>query len=72
MLVPVLMMTYGLKRKGVNRSGAVLGLIIGMILSLASHAFLASLAAFFFSASRVTRFREHRKRKLEADFKGGK
>lgn len=70
-LVPVLLAAYGLRRKGVNRSGAILGLIIAVILSLASHAFLATLATFFLSSSRITRFREHKKRKLEADFKGG-
>lgn len=70
-LVPVLLMVYGLKRKGVNRSGAALGLIIAIILSLASHAFLACLAIFFFSSSRVTKFRGHLKRKIENDFKGG-
>lgn len=69
--MPLLMMSYGYKRKGVNRSGAILGLIVGIILSLASHAFLASLATFFFSSSRATRFREHKKRKIEVDFKGG-
>lgn len=71
-LVPILLMSYGLKRKGVNYSGATLGLVIAITLSLANHAFLACLAAFFFSSSRVTKFRSNMKRKLEADFKGGK
>lgn len=71
-LVPILLMAYGMKRKAVNRSGAVLGLIVAITLSLANHAFLACLATFFFSSSRVTKFRSHLKRKFEADFKGGK
>lgn len=70
-LVPVLLMVYGLKRKGVDRSGAALGLIVAITLSLASHAFLACLAVFFFTSSRVTKFRGHLKRKIESDFKGG-
>lgn len=70
-LVPVLLMVYGLKRKGVNRSGATLGLVVAITLSIASHAFLACLATFFFSSSRVTRYRDHMKRKIESDFKGG-
>lgn len=70
-LVPILLMSYGLKRKGVNKSGAALGLFVAIILSLANHAFLACLAIFFFSSSRVTKFRGHLKRKFEADFKGG-
>lgn len=70
-LVPVLLAAYGLRRKSVNRSGAILGFIIAVILSLASHAFLAILATFFLSSSRITRFREQQKRKFDADFKGG-
>lgn len=65
-------MLYGLKRKGVNRSGAALGLIVAIILSIASHAFLACLATFFFTSSRATKYRSHLKRKIENDFKGGK
>lgn len=64
-------MAYGMKRKAVNHSGAALGLVIAIILSLASHAFLACLATFFFSSSRITKFRSHMKRKIESDFKGG-
>lgn len=69
--MPILLMAYGLKRKGVNYSGAALGLIIAVTLSLANHAFLACLATFFFSSSRVTKFRSHLKRKIEVNFKGG-
>lgn len=64
-------MAYGLKRKAVNYNGAALGLIIAIALSLANHAFLACLATFFFTSSRVTKFRGHLKRKIESDFKGG-
>ncbi|XP_058066705.1 transmembrane protein 19 [Anopheles bellator] len=70
-LVPVLLMVYGLRRKGVNRSGALLGLLCAIILSISSHAFLACLAAFFFSSSRATKFRGHLKRKIEEDFRDG-
>lgn len=70
-LTPILLMMYGLKRKGVNKSGAALGLICAIILSISSHAFLACLATFFFSSSRATKFRAHMKRKIEEDFKGG-
>uniref|UniRef100_A0A2M4AUL5 Transmembrane protein 19 n=1 Tax=Anopheles triannulatus TaxID=58253 RepID=A0A2M4AUL5_9DIPT len=70
-LVPVLLMVYGWRRKGVNRSGAVLGLICAIILAIASHAYLACLAAFFFSSSRATKFRGHIKRQFEEDFREG-
>lgn len=64
-------MFYGLKRKSVNKSGAVLGLFVAIILSIANHAFLASLITFFFSSSRATKFRSNLKIKLEDDFKEG-
>lgn len=70
-LAPIALMLYALKRKGVNRSGAVLGLVVAFILSIASHAFFASLAVFFFTSSRATKFRSHLKRKIEKDFKEG-
>ncbi|XP_058838169.1 transmembrane protein 19 [Topomyia yanbarensis] len=70
-LAPILLMMYGLKRKGVNKSGAALGLFCAIILSISSHAFLVCLATFFFTSSRATKFRCHLKRKLEIDFRGG-
>lgn len=71
-LIPILLMFYGLKRKAVNYNGAALGVIVGITLSLANHAFLACLATFFFSSSRVTKYRSQMKRKIEIDFQGGK
>lgn len=62
---------YGLKRKGVNSSGAVFGLITAIILSIASHMFLTCLATFFFTSSKATKFGTNFKRKIESNFKGG-
>lgn len=64
-------MVYGLKRKGVDKSGAALGFIIAVVLSISSHAFLASLATFFFTSSRATKFRSKIKAKIEEEFKEG-
>lgn len=69
-IVPLMLMTYGLRRGGVNKSGACFGLLIAIILSLASHAFLASLAMFYFTSSKATKFRGKEKAKFEDDFKG--
>ncbi|XP_075164656.1 transmembrane protein 19 [Haematobia irritans] len=69
--VPFLMMVVALKRKSVNKSGAALGIITAIILSIANHAFFASLATFFFTSSKATKFRSHMKRKIEKDFKEG-
>lgn len=64
-------MVVALKRKSVNKSGAALGILVAVILSISNHAFFASLAAFFFTSSRATKFRSHIKRKIEKDFKEG-
>ena len=64
-------MAYGLKKKGVNKSGAMFGLIVAIILSIASHAFLACLFTFFFSSSKATKFRSKMKAKIEEEFKEG-
>jgi uncharacterized membrane protein len=64
-------MIYGYRRKSVNESGAVTGLICAATLSLASFSYLIALAAFFFSSSRATKFRENEKKKIEKDFKSG-
>lgn len=64
-------MLYGLRRKGVNASGAIAGLLFAIILSIASHTFLACLATFFFSSSRATKFRAAQKARFEVDHKAG-
>lgn len=70
-VITLLLMLYGLKRKGVSRSGAVLGFIVGLLLALANHAYLACLVTFFLSSSRATKFRSSEKRTFEEEFKGG-
>ncbi|XP_061393808.1 transmembrane protein 19 isoform X2 [Musca vetustissima] len=70
-LAPFMLMVVALKRKSVNKSGAALGIIVAIILSISNHAFFASLAVFFFTSSRATKFRSHMKRKIEKDFKEG-
>jgi uncharacterized membrane protein len=70
-LVPMLMMLYGYRRNSVNASGAALGLMMGIILSIANHAFLVSLATFFFTSSRATKVGQKLKKKIEIDFKEG-
>lgn len=64
-------MVYGYKRKSVNLSGAIFGLSIAHILSIASPVYLLILATFFFSSSRATKYRQDFKRKIEKDFKIG-
>jgi uncharacterized membrane protein len=65
------MCVYGYKRKSVNTSGAVFGIIVAIILTVASPVYMVSLAAFFFSSSKATKYRQDVKMKIEKDFKVG-
>lgn len=70
-LLPMMLMLYALKRKSVCKSGAILGIIVAFILSIANHAFFVCLVVFFFSSSKATKFRSQIKKKFEKDFKDG-
>lgn len=66
-----MMCVYGYKKKSVNASGAVFGIIVALLLTVASPVYLVTLAAFFFSSSKATKYRQDVKRKIEKDFKVG-
>ncbi|XP_017877632.1 transmembrane protein 19 isoform X2 [Ceratina calcarata] len=68
---PLFMAFWGLRRKSVDVSGAILGLFIGFVLTLTSFTHVACLFAFFVTSSKATKFRSHLKRKLESGFKEG-
>lgn len=70
-IIPLAITMWGLRKKSLDKTGAVLGLFIGFILTLTSYTFLACLFTFFLSSSKATKFRAHKKRKLEEDFKEG-
>lgn len=64
-------MIYGYKKRSVNRSGAIFGILIALLLAFASPIYLVILAAFFFSSSKATKYRQDFKKKIEKDFKIG-
>lgn len=64
-------MVYGYKKRSVNRSGAIFGIIVALLLTYASPIYLLALAAFFFSSSKATKYRQDIKKKIEKDFKVG-
>lgn len=70
-LIPIPIAVFGYKKKSVNLSGALLGMVVAFILTLSNYCFLADLLVFFLSSSKATRFRPHLKRKFEEDFKEG-
>ncbi|KAI5745396.1 hypothetical protein M8J76_010698 [Diaphorina citri] len=70
-LIPIVIATWGLKRKSLTLSGALLGVVVGFVLTISSYAFLSCLMVFFVTSSRVTKFRSNIKRQIEEDFKEG-
>ncbi|KAK1128156.1 hypothetical protein K0M31_003643 [Melipona bicolor] len=70
-LLPIFMAFWGLRRKSVDISGAILGLFVGFVLTLSSFSHVACLFAFLVSSTKATKFRATEKKKIEADFKEG-
>ncbi|KAL0117308.1 hypothetical protein PUN28_010275 [Cardiocondyla obscurior] len=70
-IIPLMFAFWGLRKKSLDISGAILGFLMGFVLTLSSFAHLVALMAFFVTGSKVTKFRSMQKKKLEADFKEG-
>lgn len=64
-------MYVGLRRRSVNLSGGILGVIMAFFLCLANHAFFVDLVVFFFTSSWATKFRSNFKRKFDRNYRGG-
>ncbi|XP_034948006.1 transmembrane protein 19 [Chelonus insularis] len=70
-VIPILFSLWGLKKKSLDLSGAILGLFVGFILTITNYAHLACLMCFFVTSSLATKFRGEKKKKLEINFKEG-
>lgn len=70
-VAPVVIATWGLKRKSLDRSGAVAGLVVGFILTISNLCFFSSLLTFFVMGSKVTKFKAEQKKKMEHNYKEG-
>ena len=71
-LLPSAIALWGLKRKSLSSSGAVLALAVGFLVTLTNGCLCAAMVAFFFSSSRLTKWKGHVKRKMDHDYKEGK
>ncbi|XP_048755711.1 transmembrane protein 19-like isoform X2 [Ostrea edulis] len=70
-LAPVGIASWGLKRKSLDRSGVIAGLVVGFILTISNLCFFASLFTFFVVGSKVTKYKADQKKKLEHNYKDG-
>ena len=70
-VIPVLIVNRGYKKKSLNLSGALSSLIVGFLLTFANFCFFSALFAFFVSGSFLTKLKADVKRDIEYDFKEG-
>ena len=69
--LPPLVAWYGVRRKSLDLSGGVAAILVGFVLTVGSACFCVSLLVFFFTSSRLTRWRGREKEKYEDDHREG-
>ncbi|XP_020279439.1 transmembrane protein 19-like [Pseudomyrmex gracilis] len=70
-VVPLFILSWGYSKKSVKFNSAILGSVMGFILTLSSYAQGAAFLTFFIIGTKATLFRPVEKKKIEADFKEG-
>ncbi|XP_014442408.1 transmembrane protein 19 isoform X3 [Tupaia chinensis] len=70
-VVPVLIVSNGFKKKSLDHSGALGGLVVGFILTIANFSFFTSLLMFFLSSSKLTKWKGETKKRLDSEYKEG-
>ncbi|KAJ7329828.1 hypothetical protein JRQ81_016002 [Phrynocephalus forsythii] len=70
-LVPLIIASRGFKKKSLDHGGAIGGLIVGFILTVANYSFFAALLMFFVTSSKLTKWRGEVKKQIDAEYKEG-
>lgn len=70
-LVPLVVTVRALKKRSLDRTGALGALLVGFVLTMANYSFFSALLAFFYSSSRLTRWGGAQKKKIDAEYKEG-
>ncbi|XP_072915759.1 transmembrane protein 19 isoform X2 [Hemitrygon akajei] len=70
-IVPLIITSHAVKRKSLDRSGAIGALIVGIILTVANFSFFSALLTFFVSSSKLTKWKAEAKKRLDAEYKEG-
>nr|XP_023423337.1 transmembrane protein 19 isoform X1 [Cavia porcellus] len=70
-VVPVLISCNGFKKKSLDYSGALGGLVVGFILTIANFSFFTSLLMFFLSSSKLTKWKGQAKKRIDSEYKEG-
>ena len=67
-LVAAFLARHGLKRKTLSKPGALAAFAVGFVSFSCSYRFGLTLIAFYYSSSKLTKYKGDEKRKLEANF----
>ncbi|XP_040976486.1 transmembrane protein 19 isoform X1 [Aquila chrysaetos chrysaetos] len=70
-LVPLMIATQGFKKKSLDHSGALGGLVVGFILTVANYSFFTSLFVFFVTSSKLTKWKKDAKKQIDSEYKEG-
>ncbi|XP_074868921.1 transmembrane protein 19 [Carettochelys insculpta] len=70
-VVPLIITSRAFKKKSLDHSGALGGLVVGFILTVANYSFFTALFMFFLTSSRLTKWKEDVKKHIDSEFKEG-
>ncbi|NXI46899.1 TMM19 protein, partial [Galbula dea] len=70
-LVPLIIASQGFKKKSLDHSGALGGLVVGFVLTVANYSFFTSLFVFFVTCSKLTKWKKDVKKKIDSEYKEG-
>ncbi|XP_071623106.1 transmembrane protein 19 isoform X5 [Heliangelus exortis] len=69
--VPLIIATQGLRKKSLDHTGALGGLVVGFILTIANYSFFTSLFVFFVTSSKLTKWKKDMKKQIDSEYKEG-
>ncbi|CAH2277896.1 transmembrane 19 [Pelobates cultripes] len=70
-VIPLIIITHGLRKKSLDNSGALGGLLVGFILTVANFSFFSSLLVFFITSSKLTKWKGEVKKRYDSEYKEG-
>ncbi|XP_063783527.1 transmembrane protein 19 [Pseudophryne corroboree] len=70
-IAPLIIVYNGIKKKSLDSSGALGGLLVGFLLTVANYSFFSALLMFFFTSSKLTKWKGEIKKQFDSEYKEG-
>ncbi|XP_066490082.1 transmembrane protein 19 [Tiliqua scincoides] len=70
-LIPLIIACQGFKKKSLDHGGAIGGLVVGFILTVANFSFCIALLMFFITSSKLTKWKKEVKKQIDSEYKDG-